>query len=53
MSDVSNDPAIFEEFRAALGTRDPKTVATYLATMRDFVTGYAEQPGGTHSTWAC
>jgi hypothetical protein len=34
---VSNDPAIFQEFREALGTHDPKTIATYLATMRDFV----------------
>ncbi|GHO80950.1 hypothetical protein KSD_87210 [Ktedonobacter sp. SOSP1-85] len=44
---MSNDLAIFEEFRDALGTRDPKTVATYLATMRDFVSWHAEQPGGT------
>ena len=39
---VSNDPAIFQEFRNALGTRDPKTVAAYLTTMRDFVTWLAE-----------
>src|SRR5216683_7763741 len=44
---VSNDPAIFQEFRNALGTRDPKTVAAYLTTMRDFVTWLAELPGGT------
>jgi site-specific recombinase XerD len=44
---VSNDPAIFQEFRNALGTRDPKTVAAYLNTMRDFVTWLAELPGGT------
>ncbi len=51
---VSNDPAIFQEFRNALGTRDPKTVAAYLTTMRDFVTWLAELPGGTpfHLGWA-
>lgn len=42
---ASNDPAIFQEFREALGTRDPKTIATYLTTMRDFVTWLAAQPG--------
>lgn len=47
MRDVHNDPAIFQEFRGALGARDPKTVAAYLATMRDFVTWLAAQPGGT------
>jgi hypothetical protein len=30
---VSNDPAIFQEFRNALGTRDPKTVAAYSSWM--------------------
>ncbi|GHO58681.1 hypothetical protein [Ktedonobacter robiniae] len=44
---MSNGLAIFEEFRDVLGTRDPKTVAIYLATMRDFVSWRAEQPGGT------
>ncbi len=43
----SHDPAALQEFRAALGTRDPKTIATYLTTMRDFVTWLATQPGGT------
>lgn len=43
----SHDPVALEEFRAALATRDPKTVATYLTTMRDFVTWLATQPGGT------
>jgi site-specific recombinase XerD len=47
MADVRTDPAVFQEFREALGTRDPKTIATYLATMRDFVTWLAVQPGGT------
>ncbi len=42
-----NDPAIFQEFQHALGARDPKTVAAYLTTMRDFVTWLAELPGGT------
>lgn len=43
--DVSTDPAIFREFRDALGTRDPKTVAAYLTTVRDFVAWLAAQPG--------
>lgn len=41
----SNDSVIFQEFRDALGTRDPKTVAAYLTTMRDFVAWLATQPG--------
>jgi hypothetical protein len=44
--DVNHDPVIFQEFRDALGARDPKTVAAYLATMRDFVAWLTEQPGG-------
>jgi site-specific recombinase XerD len=44
---ASNDPAVFQEFRDALGTRDPKTIATYLTTMRGFVAWLATQPGGT------
>src|SRR5213080_147319 len=47
MADVHNDPATFQEFREALGTRDPKTSATYLTTMRGFVAWLATQPGGT------
>jgi len=43
---ASNDPAIFQEFRDALGTRDPKTIATYLTTMRGFVAWLETQPGG-------
>lgn len=46
MADVRNDLTVFQEFREALGTRDPKTIATYLTTMRDFVAWLAEQPGG-------
>ena len=44
---VRNEPAIFQEFRDALGARDPKTIAAYLATMHDFATWVAELPGGT------
>jgi site-specific recombinase XerD len=44
---ASTYPAIFQEFQQALGAHDPKTVATYLTTMRDFVTWLAAQPGGT------
>jgi integrase len=47
MADVHNDPATFQEFREALGTRDPKTIATYLTTMRGFVASLAMQPSGT------
>jgi site-specific recombinase XerD len=47
MPDIRNYPVIFQEFRDALGARDPKTIATYLTTMRDFVTWLAAQPGGT------
>ena len=43
----SDDPPILQEFAASLGTRDPKTVAAYLATVRDFVAWLALQPGGT------
>src|SRR6266566_7944518 len=47
MSSESTDPAIFQGFQDALGNRDPKTVTTYLTTMRHFVTWLASQPGGT------
>jgi site-specific recombinase XerD len=46
MTTRSNDSAPLQEFAAALGTRDPKTVATYLTTIRDFVAWLATQPGG-------
>lgn len=36
-----------QEFAASLGARDPKTVTTYLTTVRDFVAWLALQPGGT------
>jgi Phage integrase, N-terminal SAM-like domain len=39
-------PSALQEFEAALGARDPKTVATYLTTMRGFVAWLAIQPGG-------
>lgn len=47
MVDVRHDPVVFQEFREALGTRDPKTIATYLVTIREFVAWLATQPGGT------
>jgi site-specific recombinase XerD len=43
----SDDPQALQEFAASLGTRDPKTVATYQTTVRDFVAWLALQPGGT------
>jgi Phage integrase, N-terminal SAM-like domain len=43
----SDDPQALQEFAASIGTRDPKTVATYQTTMRDFVAWLAIQPGGT------
>ncbi len=43
----NNDPAIFQEFREALGTRDSKTIAAYVTTIRDFVIWLAAQQGGT------
>jgi site-specific recombinase XerD len=46
MASGSDDPAVLQEFRAALATCDPKTVATYLTTARDFVAWLAAQPGG-------
>ena len=47
MPDVRNDLVIFQAFQDALGAGTPKTIATYLTTMRDFVTWPAAQPGGT------
>ncbi|MDQ2902689.1 MAG: hypothetical protein ABI456_07805 [Ktedonobacteraceae bacterium] len=29
----SDDPRVLQEFAASLGTRDPKTVTTYLTTV--------------------
>src|SRR5947208_8030568 len=43
---ASNDPAVFQEFQDALGTRDPKTIATYLSTIRDFAAWLSIQSGG-------
>ena len=40
----NDDPAALQEFAASLGARDPKTIATYLTTTRDFVTWLALQP---------
>jgi site-specific recombinase XerD len=42
----SDDPSGLQEFAASLGTCDPKTIATYLTTVRDFVAWLALQPGG-------
>ncbi len=47
MTTRSNDSVPLQEFAAAVGTRDPKTVAAYLTTLRDFVDWLATQPGGT------
>lgn len=44
---ASNDPAVFQEFREALGTCNPKTITVYLTTMRGFLAWLATQPGGT------
>jgi hypothetical protein len=41
-----DDSSVLQEFAASLGARDPKTVATYLTTMRDFVAWLGTQPGG-------
>src|SRR6266849_5171490 len=46
MASGSTDPAVFQELLDALGTHDPKTIATYLTTLRDFVAWLAMQPGG-------
>ena len=43
----SDDLQALLEFAASLGTRDPKTVATYQTTVRDFVAWLALQTGGT------
>jgi hypothetical protein len=43
---MSDNSSPLQEFAAALGARDPKTTATYLTTVRDFVAWLATQPGG-------
>lgn len=47
MPSRSGDPRAVQEFAMVLGTRDPKTVATYLTTVRNFISWLALQPGGT------
>ncbi len=47
MPTLSSDSSPLREFATALGARDPKTVATYLTTVRDFVAWLATQPAGT------
>ena len=37
MSTMSDEAPSLQEFTAALAARDPKTVATYLTTARDFI----------------
>lgn len=53
MTAKSTDSPPLQEFAASLGARDPKTVVTYLTTMRNFVDWLATQPGGTpfHLSW--
>ena len=43
----SDAPSALQGFAASLSTRDPKTVATYLTTVDDFVAWLALQPGRT------
>jgi hypothetical protein len=40
------DPAAFAQFAAALGSRDPATVAAYLTTLRGLLAWLATRPGG-------
>ncbi len=44
MSPESSDPAVFQEFREALGTRDPKTIATLWS-------GWLHSQVGHRSIW--
>src|SRR6266699_3346731 len=46
MSTMSNETPSLREFAAALAARDPKTIATYLTPMQNFVAWLAAQPGG-------
>jgi site-specific recombinase XerD len=43
---LHRDPTSFEAFAAFLGGREPKTVQTYLSTLRDFAAWLANKPGG-------
>lgn len=45
MTTRNNDSPPLQEFAVSLGARDPKTVATYLTTVRDFVAWLAWQLG--------
>jgi len=40
------DPDSFTQLAAALGRRDPATVAAYLTTLRGLVAWLATRPGG-------
>ena len=44
-----DDSSVLQEFAASLGARDPKTVATYLTTMRDFVAWLVRKQEGRRS----
>jgi hypothetical protein len=46
MHTASEDSSPLQEFAAALGAHDPKAIATYLSTVRDFVAWRASQPAG-------
>ncbi len=46
MATSASDPPPLQAFQAALVTRHPLTRATYLGTLRDFLTWLAMQPGG-------
>jgi len=41
------DPEPLHAFAQALAGKDPKTIAAYLGTLRDFVAWLATRPGGT------
>ena len=41
------DPEPLRAFARALGGKDPKTVAAYVGTLRDFVAWLAQHPGGS------
>ncbi len=41
------DPEPLHAFARALGGKDPKTVAAYVGTLRDFIAWLAQRPGGS------
>ncbi|GAC1308639.1 MAG: hypothetical protein NVSMB27_46190 [Ktedonobacteraceae bacterium] len=50
MTTRSSDSLPLQEFAASLGARDPKTIASYLTTVRDFVAWLATHPGASGLT---